>query len=91
MVIVGVGPARSVDLPCGDACGSQSSHSQHRLLAATPEAPQHYRLGVARATVRRLVGSLLVAPMVDLESSFGKVHTRNTLAKSVSVLRAEIV
>ena len=91
VVVVGMSPPRGIDLPGRDSRRTQSSHCQHRLLAAAPQAPLHYRLRASGTPVGRLVSSLLMAPMIDFESSLGQRHAGHTLAELVGILGAEIV
>ena len=91
MVVVGVGPARRVDLAGRDAGGAQGGHGQHGLLAAAADAPADRRHRRAGPPVGGLVGGLFVAPVVDLQGRLGEAHAPHPAAKRVGVDGAEII
>ncbi len=83
VVVVGVGPARGVDLAGGDAHRAQRRDQQRRLLAAAARGgPDHGQRG-ARARVGRRVDGLLVAPVVHLQDGVGHREAAHAVAQLV--------
>lgn len=74
MVVVGVGPAWGVDLPCRNAHCAQCRNGERALLAATPGSRLHALQRRRGARVAGLVGHMLVAPVVHLE--YGVFHAQ---------------
>ena len=91
VVVVGVGPSRGIYLPCRDAGCPERRHRQHGLLAAASLAPVHRSHRGGGPAVRRLVGGLLVAPVVDLEGGIVETHSLHTSAERVGVSQAEFI
>ena len=67
MVVIGVCPARGIDLTCGDTDCTQSCDQERGLFATAPigRADGRQRRGGAGVTWR--IDDVLVAPVVDLE------------------------
>ena len=74
MVVVGMGPTRRIDLAGRNADGTQGSHGKGALLATTARGGTHGSHRSGRAGVGRLIGHMLMAPMVDLED--GLLHAQ---------------
>ena len=91
VVVVGVGPARRIDLPGGNARGAQRGHGQRGLLAAAPHAALNRLQRRRRTAVGRLVSSHLVTPVVDLQGRLLQRHARHTGAERIGIQRPEIV
>ena len=72
VVVVGVCPARCVDLTSWNADSTQGGHGERALLTATACGCAHGGKGCRRACVRRLICHLLVAPVVNLKN--GIIH-----------------
>jgi len=67
MIVVAVGPARSINLARRNADRAQGGDRENRLFAAAADGAAHRRQGSGGAHVRSTVGDVLVAPVVDLE------------------------
>ena len=67
VVVVGVRPARRIDLTCRNAHGPQGSHAEGALLATAPDGGTHGGKRRRGARVGRLIGDVLVAPVVHLQ------------------------
>ena len=91
VVVVRMGPSGRIDLPGRNTGGAQGGDRQHGLLAAAADTPADRRHRAARAGVRRPVGRLLVAPVVDLQRRVRKGKTRHAGAERVGIDRPEIV
>ena len=91
VVVVGVGPARGIDLAGRDAGGAQGGDGQHGLLAAAADAPADRGHRGARPAVGGLVGGLFVAPVVDLQGGFGQAHAPDPGAERIGIDGAEVV
>ena len=91
VIVVGVGPARRIDLPGRDTCRTERRHGQHRFFTAaayaTPDGLQRGR-GTA---VRRLVGCHSVAPVVDFQGRFFQGHPLYAGAERIGIQGPEIV
>ena len=74
MVVIGMGPTRRIDLTGRNADGTQGSHGKGALLATTARGGTHGSHRSGRAGVGRLIGHMLMAPMVDLED--GLLHAQ---------------
>ena len=74
MVVIRVRPAWSVDLAGGDAHGPQGSDGERGFLTATPQRTDNGRQRRQCPCVGRLVGQLLVAPMIDLKDGILHAH-----------------
>ena len=74
MIVVGMGPTRRIDLAGRNADGTQGSHGKGALLATTARGGTHGSHRSGRAGVGRLIGHMLMAPMVDLED--GLLHAQ---------------
>ena len=67
-----MGPARSVHLTGRDAHATECGHAEGRLFAAAAQGVLDRRQGRVRAPVGRLVGHLLMAPVVHFQD--GLLH-----------------
>ncbi len=91
MVVVGVGPARGVDLACRYAYRAQSCHCESRLLAAASYGRAYCGQRGACAAVRGLIGDFFVTPVVDLEHGVGHGETFDAVFELVVKHHAAIV
>ncbi|CDE06278.1 uncharacterized protein BN677_00947 [Prevotella sp. CAG:485] len=79
VIVVGMRPARRVDLTRRYAHAAQRRHSKRRLLAAAPYGLAHTRQRRRGPRVRRPVRYLFVAPVVDLQDGLLHAQTLHTL------------
>ena len=70
-----MGPARGIDLPGRDAHAAQGGHAEGRFLAAAAQGVLDGRQGRVRPAVGRLVGHLLVAPVVHFQDGLLHGHS----------------
>ena len=75
VVIVGVGPARRIDLSRRNADAAQGGHGEGRFLATASDGRLHAGQGRKCAPVARLVGHALVAPVVHLQNRLLHRHS----------------
>ena len=74
VVVVRVGPAGGVHLPCRDSGRPERRYGENGLFSASAETPEDGGFRGACAGVRRGVGGLLVAPVVDLKGCLRNGH-----------------
>ena len=91
MVVVGMGPTRRIDLAGGNADGTQGSHGKRALLATTARGGTHGSHRSRRAGVGRLIGHMLMAPMVDLEDSLLHAQSLHAVLQFVIIDDTETV
>ncbi len=91
VVVVGMRPARRVDLTRGNTHGAHGGHREGRLLAATPLGGTHHGQRRRSAAVGGGIGGLLVAPVVHLQRGVVQRHARDTAAERIVIDHAELV
>ena len=91
VVVVGVCPARRVDLAGGDAHGAEGGHRERTLFAASARGGLQGGEGRRGAGVGGLVGDVLVAPVVDFQHRLAHRESRHAFLQFLVVLRAEAV
>ena len=69
MVVIGMGPSRSVDLACRDADRSESSHQEGGFFPAPSRSAAYKGKRSSCPGVGRCVDYFFVAPVVDLKDS----------------------
>ena len=79
VVVVGVCPARGIDLTGGDAYGTQGGNSKRRFLTTAPDGGFHASQRGQRTRVARLIGHMLMTPVVHLKNRLLHAHALNTL------------
>ena len=79
MIVIGVSPAGRVDLSGRNAHGTQGSHRERAFLTTAPIGRPEGGKRSRGAAVGRLVGDMLMTPMVDLQNGIIHTHAADTV------------